>query len=67
MLGLQMKKGNPLVQTFYPGDLWIPLEGNTLVLLAILTGVIDMVDANLIEVFPTPIFIVLIIQICHCI
>lgn len=45
-----MKNGNPSGQTFYPGDMWILLEGNTLVLLATHTGAIDTVDANLTEV-----------------
>jgi hypothetical protein len=51
VLGLPMKKGSHLGQTSCLGDLWIPLDGNTQELLAILTGVIGTVLAKLIEVF----------------
>jgi hypothetical protein len=51
VLGLPMKKGSHLGQTSCLGDLWIPLDGNTQELLAILTGVIGTVVAKLIEVF----------------
>lgn len=51
VLVLQMKKGNHLGQTFCPGDLWILSENSILMLLAILTGVIDMVGGKLTKVY----------------
>ncbi|XP_038993227.1 DNA-(apurinic or apyrimidinic site) endonuclease, chloroplastic-like isoform X3 [Hibiscus syriacus] len=47
MLGLQLKKGNLLAQTSYPGALLTPLESSIQVLLGILIGVIGMVGAKL--------------------
>lgn len=49
-----MKKDSHLAQTSCLRDLWTPLEDSILVLLATLTGVIDMGHAKLTEVFPTP-------------
>lgn len=51
VLGLLMKKDNRWRRISYRRVLWIALENNTLVLLAILTGVIGMAAANLIKVF----------------